>query len=223
MECSQCWQVFSLPTCHSNVSCREWRFTTTLTLPLWSCKLCNLYSGQNIPFLVRSGVELGGRQCLIMRPDGSVWVTPTRSSQSGHSLVRPEQSLPVSPAWRVYGVQKETTFDSPPATRLRVTRGVEPWRKCQPLHKISLSALKEDRTQVDNLLVNFDAGIIWKIFTLFYWNILSWILWNLDKKCSEPFCTEPNFYLTSKIDFDKNVKVKLIFAVVKIISIIDGS
>ena len=87
----------------------------------------------------------------------------------------------------------------------------------------TFSALKEDRTQVDNLLVNFDAGIIWKIFTIFYWNILSWILWNLDKKCSEPFCTEPNFYLTSKIDFDKNVKVKLIFAVVKIISIIDGS
>ena len=139
----------------------------------------------------------------MMRPDGSVWVTPTRSSQSGHSLVRPEQSLPVSPAWRVYGVQKETTFDSPPATRLRVTRGVEPWRKCQPLYKISLSALKEDRTQVDNLLVNFDAGIIWKIFTIFYWNILSWILWNLDKKCSEQFCSQPNFYLTSRTDFKK--------------------
>ena len=65
------------------------------------------------------------------------------------------------------------------------------------------SIQRGDRAGVCNLLVNFDAETIWKIFTIFYWNILSWILWNLDKKCSEQFCSQPNFYLTSRSDFKK--------------------
>ena len=114
----------------------------------------------------------------------------------------------------------ETTFDTTASATLRVIRGAvtdingnlntpSDSNACHHQHG-NIGLLSErDHTQVYNLLVNFDAGTIWKIFTIFYWNILYWILWNLDKKCSEQSCTKPNFYLTSRIDFNKWCKTFL--------------
>ena len=113
----------------------------------------------------------------------NIWysTTSTRWTQSKHSGSSGESLLYINVNHN--HTSTTTTSITTPSLRYSIQRG--------------------DRAGVYNLLVNFDAETIWKIFTIFYWNILSWILWNLDKKCSEQFCSQPNFYLTSRTDFKK--------------------